>query len=783
MDSLFPRAFTQNCLPTYRLRRLSRRAHSQCEKDADPEIGLTTKLTHLGRCFQLGDLFESYALSLEPSTVPISAAQQIVEQYASMIWDEPRTKLVGSCSRGVNTPDSDIDLWLDFKERPPFEAEIQRFAKLLDDDNQVSSVEIRTKAVTFKIHNQVYVDVVLKKRIDTDKVRYALLEGEHGRRASCLRTVFAELAKFYRAYGLGANNAVRALKSVMPFDGHVVEALAKHMHRSVEGPDRTGILLFQAVVRMLAVYPHHDPQNSPIAYLLQDARTMGSDELDKVQSQLDEAQKRASSVLAASKCLQEEAHVVQVVVMGNTGVGKSTLGNTLLGTCFFEESDDVVSETEKCQSCERLNHSPPLRVVDTVGFLDSRLSPEEQSLRTEKFADFVPDGVDVFLLVLRQGRFTAYEEDQFTYFVDMVGESALRHTIVVFSFCSSGPLKQEADPLAWCRASSNDHLAQVAKQIQGIVCVDNSALSNRQEGSRKVLHEIQRLVDRNKQVRYSNTALLDARKRRQKLYSMIGQLGRSCPPNVKALLSQLACGQVSSQHALQYVREAWARETPAASNVQQQPRTPILTSTNTDKNDERKTADEYGLCLLRHTAEELHIVARRNPANGSISFVGAGCLVSFDQDGFWDALWKTAGGLVATEWLTASVSSLFISPIVPILFGAKMLADSAITPELELCIQADGWSLRERTVNGSIICISGTSAREELGCRFIVDRSGSNHLELLGYDRALISCSSPLDKRTKHGFAFIVKHFLLQLPKARKQRLLAWSPLACQPET
>lgn len=60
-----------------------------------------------------------------------------------------------------------------------------------------------------------------------------------------------------------------------------------------------------------------------------------------------------------------------LVVFGNTGSGKSTLGNTLLGRDQFATSDDVVSETKETIGAEGVFMNQPVYVIDTPGLQDS----------------------------------------------------------------------------------------------------------------------------------------------------------------------------------------------------------------------------------------------------------------------------------------------------------------------------------------------------------------------------------------------------------------------------
>ena len=62
---------------------------------------------------------------------------------------------------------------------------------------------------------------------------------------------------------------------------------------------------------------------------------------------------------------------VKFVLFGNTGSGKSTLGNTFLGGEAFKTSDDVHSETKETISMKGYFLNQEVEVYDTPGLQDT----------------------------------------------------------------------------------------------------------------------------------------------------------------------------------------------------------------------------------------------------------------------------------------------------------------------------------------------------------------------------------------------------------------------------
>lgn len=98
-----------------------------------------------------------------------------------------------------------------------------------------------------------------------------------------------------------------------------------------------------------------------------------------------------------------------IVLIGVTGDGKSSTGNTLCGRQEFTVNGGLSSVTAEVASADYLHVSPAgvneMRVVDTIGLHDTGLPSAEVMRRFSSFADLTPSGIDVFLLTVRWGRF------------------------------------------------------------------------------------------------------------------------------------------------------------------------------------------------------------------------------------------------------------------------------------------------------------------------------------------------------------------------------------------
>ncbi|XP_071137028.1 GTPase IMAP family member 4-like [Mytilus edulis] len=93
----------------------------------------------------------------------------------------------------------------------------------------------------------------------------------------------------------------------------------------------------------------------------------------------------------------------RIALIGISGAGKSTIGNTLLGRKKFETSPAAESVTLKCDTAEAvLESGRKIKVADTPGVYDT----ENVHMVDEviKFLEFLSPGPHAFLIVLTPNR-------------------------------------------------------------------------------------------------------------------------------------------------------------------------------------------------------------------------------------------------------------------------------------------------------------------------------------------------------------------------------------------
>ncbi|XP_045897657.1 GTPase IMAP family member 7-like, partial [Micropterus dolomieu] len=123
----------------------------------------------------------------------------------------------------------------------------------------------------------------------------------------------------------------------------------------------------------------------------------------------------------------------RIVILGKTGVGKSSLANTIFGEELFEIDDSLDSGTRKCQVETRSVNGRSITLIDTPGFFDTDRSEEE--LKSEIVSCIIKcaPGPHAFLILLKVEKVTEHEQAVINKISQCFSEEAFQYATVIFT--------------------------------------------------------------------------------------------------------------------------------------------------------------------------------------------------------------------------------------------------------------------------------------------------------------------------------------------------------------
>ena len=144
-------------------------------------------------------------------------------------------------------------------------------------------------------------------------------------------------------------------------------------------------------------------------------------------------------------------HDRHIILVGKTGCGKSTVANNILRGKIFKVQSDVESTKGKSKhTTTSFKHEEiwyKLMVIDSVGLFDT--SPRDNELIIDDIKDCIklnaPNGFNLVLFVIKQGRFTSEESEMFDFLISNLKGKIEDVSALIITHCENKSEKARED--------------------------------------------------------------------------------------------------------------------------------------------------------------------------------------------------------------------------------------------------------------------------------------------------------------------------------------------------